>query len=271
MDENRNNVWLSYKNTEGDFGWNKGFNKDIIGKGLADRQYVEFDAWREYGGNNVFPFYYGDVWKKRIKKCVNRGIENIGVRLMWNSGYWRTVQRRWSNWVNVYVLTGLVNNPDADPDKLLMDYVERYYPEGSHDIAFEIYKYSQIFMSTLLYPTNQGETVDHGRIPWEEEIGQAGNLGNEYFEKYDRVLIKMLEKIEKLPENVPFKEDLRRAAWQAASLAKGTNMVNYGSASMRFKYGWMFSDTKSWVQLRGHLIPDKWHYPGKVECEEINY
>lgn len=257
MDEGRNNVWLSFKNTDGDFGWitDSGFNDDMIGQGRPDRQYVEFDAWREYGGNNVFPFYYGDVWADRMPKIVDRGVENIGVRLLWNSGFHNLVQRKWANWVNLYVLTGLAQNPNADADTLLRSYVERYYPEGSREAAFDVYKHSQAFMSTLMYPTGGKEAVDHGRLPTFEEIGQAGDLDNAYFAQVDEALVKMLEKIEKLPDAVAYKEDLWQGAWKAAAVAKGAIMMNEGTPSPRFRHGWLYADTKSWAQFRGHVLP----------------
>lgn len=154
-------VICSTKCTSGDFRLNNGPSQ-VIGL-CAERQEVEFDAWGEYFGYNLFPCYQGDVFAQRIKLCEQRAVNRLAVRLNWNNTINYIFGRPFGNAVNVYLFSRLAENPAADPDDILREYVASVYPQSAHDAAFALYKRSMELQKVWM--TWMGEDAqDHSRL-----------------------------------------------------------------------------------------------------------
>lgn len=118
--------------------------------GQNSPQEVEFDAWGEYSGFNMFPCYYGDIYEERIKECADMGVERLGLRLNWEPGVRWIFGNKWGNECNVYLFSKLAQSPNANPDEILKECISKTYPESSYESAFNLYKRSTHIMTTFL-------------------------------------------------------------------------------------------------------------------------
>ncbi|MBN1857749.1 hypothetical protein JW848_00925, partial [Candidatus Bipolaricaulota bacterium] len=145
------NVSLSFKNTDGDFKLPNAMDTRHIGAAEPSRQIVEFDAWREFEGNNYFPCYMGNIWVPRLRALKEKGVGRIAVRLMWNSKQNPLFERPWGNAVNLFTLLEFGRNPAADADTILGTFVEKNFPAADHAAATALYKYSPEYQRALYY------------------------------------------------------------------------------------------------------------------------
>jgi len=243
------NVLFSVKNTDGDFGAVKGFDGEFIE--MVDdptRLLVEFDAWREYETHNIFPIYLGDYWAPRLRELTRRGVERIGVRFNWNSGHFAIAERPWANWVNVFCFIRLAENPDADPDEILREYVALYYPPEARPVAFDLYKSSFAFVRDLYW--NDGEKItDHGRVNRQRKIGDR-RVPADWFPRVDRLTGQMLARIEALPDKGAYKDPLRQGARVISYLSKACGLQLGAEGDTGFLEEWKRMDPVSFDELR---------------------
>ena len=249
------NVLFSVKNTDGDFGVVKGFDDDFIETvDDPERLLVEFDAWREYETHNVFPVYLGDYWAPRFRELARRGVQRIGVRFNWNSGQFAITERPWANWVNVFCFVRLAENPNADPDDILREYVALYYPPEAQQTAFDLYKSSFAFVRDLYW--NDGEKItDHGRVNRERKIGDRRVPAN-WFSRVDRLAGQMLERIDALPDEGAYKDPLRQGALVVSYLSKACGRQLGAEGDTSFLDEWKRMDPVSFEELRADNAVD---------------
>ena len=244
------NVLFSVKNTDGDFGAVKGFDEEFI-ETVDDptRLLVEFDAWREYETHNIFPIYLGDYWAPRFRELARRGVERIGVRFNWNSGHFAITGPPWGNWVNVFCFVRLAENPNADPDAILREYVALYYPAQAQPTAFDLYKSSFAFVRDLYW--NNGEKItDHGRVNRERKIGDR-TVPIDWFARVDRLTQQMLATINALPDTGAYREQLRKGALVISYLSKACGLQLGAEGDTSFLDKWKRMDPLGFDELRG--------------------
>jgi hypothetical protein len=217
------NVLFSVKNTDGNFGAVKGFDQEFI-ETVYDptRLLLEFDAWREYETHNIFPIYLGDYWAPRFRELAHRGVECIGVRFNWNSGQFAITERPRGNWVNIFCFVRLAENPNADPDEILREYIDLYYPSDARHVAFDLYKSSFGFVRDL-YWNDREKITDHGRVNREQKIGDR-RVPADWFARVDRLTEQMLNQISALPDSGAYRQELRRAALVVSYLSKACGL-----------------------------------------------
>ena len=250
------NVLFSVKNTDGDFGAVKGFDEEFIETvGDPTRLLVEFDAWREYETHNIFPIYLGDYWAPRFRELARRGVERIGVRFNWNSGHFAITERPWGNWVNVFCFVRLAENPNADPDEILREYVALYYPPEARQPAFDLYKSSFAFVRDLYW--NDGEKIsDHGRVNRERKIGDR-RVPADWFARVDRLTGQMLESIDALPDKGAYKDHLRQGARVISYLSKACGLQLGAEGDTSFLAEWKRMDPVTFNKLRADNAVDR--------------
>jgi hypothetical protein len=174
------NVFFSIKNTKGDFYLKNGVDETFLRAANPARVVVEFDAWREFNGNNYFPCYMGDSWGKRFRLIKELGIKRTAVRLNWNTNKNYIFDIPWGNIVNLYTFLKLAENPDANPDDLLKAFIAENYPASSQDVAFEMYKFSPALINVIYYPWGINNT-NHSRVQDDDAVGdlhQAQKMGH---------------------------------------------------------------------------------------------
>jgi hypothetical protein len=247
------NVRFSIKNTDGDFGVVKGLDDEFLETvGDPSRLLVEFDAWREYETHNIFPVYLGDYWAPRFRALAGMGVNRIGVRFNWNSGTFAITERPWSNWVNVFCFVRLAENPNADPEEILREYVALYYPHAARKIAFDIYKRSFGFVRDLYW--HDGEKItDHGRVNRERKIGNR-SVPADWFARVDRLTEEMLGTIDKLPDDGAHKEHLRQGAVVISYLSKACGLQLGAEGDAGFLDQWKRMDPVSFDKLRAEKV-----------------
>lgn len=175
------NVFFSIKNTRGDFQLINPADEVFLKAVDPERVVVEFDAWREYNGNNYFPCYMGDIWAPRFKLISERGVKRIAVRLNWNSNKNQIFEHPWGNVVNVYAFLKLAQQPDCHPDDVLRAYIAENFPETAQEAAFKMYKFSPEFQKTIyyihnIYCANHSKVQDEDAEKNLEAIQQKGFL-----------------------------------------------------------------------------------------------
>jgi hypothetical protein len=244
------NVIFSIKNTSGDFQITKGLDADFIGEVKAtDRLLVEFDAWREYETHNIFPVYLGDYWAPRFQQLRRAGVQRLGVRFNWNSGKFPIAERPWANWVNVFTFTRLAENPDADPDDILREFVGLYFPADSREAAFTIYKASFNYAKNLYYVNGQ-KITDHGRVNRTRKIDDK-SVPKDWLTQVDGHLEKMVELIRKLPFEGAYRSELERGAKAIAYLSKAVGLQLGAPGDRMLIREWQEYDPASYEELRG--------------------
>lgn len=144
----------------------------------AEQQEVEFDGWGEYSGWNIFPCYYGDLFAQRMKSCLSKGVPRLAIRLDWEPGVRPIFSLPYGNEVNCAVFSNLANNPQANPDDLLRNYIAKIYPASAQDAAFKLYKRSAHLQTVWLtwrgWNMNDHSRVYTGGIPrLQKQIGEA--------------------------------------------------------------------------------------------------
>lgn len=153
-------VICSGKNTSGDFRLCNGASSDMADGNIGE---VEFDAWGEYAGHNLFPCYKGGTFAERVRLYAKAGGTRLAARLNWNGSANPLFDRPFGNLVNLYVLGRLAQAPDADPDSLLRDYIDRTYPVSAREAAFRLYKRSEDLQKAWM--TWDGDDAnDHSRV-----------------------------------------------------------------------------------------------------------
>lgn len=183
------NVFFSIKNTKGDFHLTNPVDMKFLNAANPNRIVVEFDAWREYDGNNYFPCYMCDLWAPRLKLLKQLGVKRIAIRLNWNSNKNQIFERPWGNMVNIYCFLKLAKEPTLSPDAILTDFIRETYPASAHKAAFELYKFSPKFQRILYYLQDE-YCANHSKVQDEDaaknlnHIMQAGFLTRaEHFKK----------------------------------------------------------------------------------------
>lgn len=164
------NVFFSIKNTNGDFHLPYSADVKFLNAVDPNRVVVEFDAWREYDGNNYFPCYMGDTWASRFKLLDQLNIKRIAVRLNWNSNKNAIFERPWGNWVNIYLFLKLAEHPDRSPDDILYEYIDKVYPKSARRAAFDLYKFSPGFQTSIYY-VNGEYWANHSRVQDDDAVG----------------------------------------------------------------------------------------------------
>ena len=244
------NVLFSVKNTNGDFGVVKGFDDGFF-KTVTNpsRLLVEFDAWREYETHNVFPVYLGDYWAPRFRRLAEIGVKCVGLRFNWNSGRYPITERPWANWVNVFTFVRLAEDPYADPDVILSEFVQLYFPPEAHKVAFDLYKASLDFVKGLYWI--EGKNIaDHGRANREIKL-DGKDVPAEWLDQIDASLLHMLSRIDALPEADSYKENLHRGALAVAYLSKASAMQIGADVDPAILDEWQRTDPESFEELRG--------------------
>jgi len=187
------NVLFSIKNTNGDFHLLNPTDEIFLHAADPERVVVEFDAWREYDGNNYFPCYMGDIWASRFRLLKELGIRRIAVRLNWNSNKNSIFERPFGNMVNIYIFQKLAENPQRSPDDILKEYIQNTFPEKARDVAFELYKFSPDFQHTIYY-VNEDYCANHSRVQDEDAVRNLENAQKKgYLTKPEHFLERRLE------------------------------------------------------------------------------
>lgn len=174
------NVFFSIKNTKGDFYLKNGMDETFLRAVDSSRVVVEFDAWREFNGNNYFPCYMGDSWGERFRLLKERGIKRIAVRLNWNTNKNYLFDRPWGNMVNLYTFLRLAENPESNPDDILKAFIAENYPASARDVAFDMYKFTPALIHVIYYPWGINNT-NHSRVQDDDAVGdlhQAQKMGH---------------------------------------------------------------------------------------------
>jgi hypothetical protein len=244
-------VLFSVKNTSGDFGVVKEFDESFF-KAVDDpgRLLVEFDAWREYETHNIFPVYLGDYWAPRIRRLAETGVKRIGLRFNWNSGRYPITERPWANWVNVFTFIRLAENPYADPDAILREFVGLYYPPEAHQAAFDLYKNSFGFVKDLYWI--DGENIaDHGHANREIKL-DGKDVPADWLDRVNASLQPMLSTIAALPDAGSYKQDLHRGALAVAYLSKASAMQIGADGDPAILDEWQRTDPESFEELSGN-------------------
>jgi hypothetical protein len=246
------NVLFSVKNTDGDFGAVKSLDQEFL-ETVDDptRLLIEFDAWREYETHNIFPIYLGDYWAPRFKALHEMGVERIGVRFNWNSGRFAITERPWANWVNVFTFVRLAEDPASNPDDILQEFVNVYYPTDARETAFDLYKSSFAYVKDL-YWFDREKIADHGRVNRETKL-EGKEVPADWLERVDARTQDMLAKIDGLPENGAFKEELRQGALAISYLSKACGLQLDASGDSSFLATWKENDPASFEELRGDI------------------
>ena len=215
------NVYLSIKNTDGDFKISHDMDKEFLTAAAPGRLIVEFDAWREYEGHNFFPCYMGDIWAPRMKFLHASNIKRIAVRLMWNSNKNPIFQRPWGNFVNLYTFLELAENPDRDPDDILRQFAAEYYPSNAQQAAFDLYKFTPRFQQTIYY-VKGNYNANHSRVQDEDTADDLEDAQDEGFmttpedfavrrKQINEICDQALELVDRLGSELPAQwiEDMR--------------------------------------------------------------
>ncbi len=243
-------VLFSVKNTSGDFGVVKEFDESFF-KAVDDpaRLLVEFDAWREYETHNIFPVYLGDYWAPRFRRLAEIGVQRIGLRFNWNSGRFPITERPWANWVNVFTFVRLAENPYADPDAILREFVRLYYPHDAQQAAFELYKRSFGYVKGL-YWIDGKNIADHGHVNREIKL-DGKEVPADWLDQVDALLQRMLASIDALSDTGSYKQDLHRGALAVAYLSKVSAMQIGADGDPAILGEWQRTDPESFKELRG--------------------
>ena len=170
-------ISLSLKNTSGDFLIDAPPSPLIGIEG--SRQTIEFDAWREHNGWNLYPSYMGDQWADRVMHARAAGVRQFAVRINWNSYHNRLIDKPFGNIANLAVISALIHaetgqNQDAGKgadqmnaveiaDEALRDYIKDALPSAQPDAAFNLYKRSPDIQRVLTMVQGQAAT-DHSRV-----------------------------------------------------------------------------------------------------------
>lgn len=244
------NVLFSVKNTNGDFGIVKALDEEFF-QAVDDpsRLLVEFDAWREYESHNIFPVYLGDYWAPRFRRLAELGMQRIGLRFNWNSGRFPITERLWANWINVFTFVRLAEDPYADPDAILREFVQLYYPLEAHQAAFDLYKNSFQYVKDL-YWINGENIADHGHVNRKSKL-VGKQVPADWLNWVDASLRRMLSTIDVLPELGAYKEDLRRGAIAVAYLSKVSGLQIGAEGDPDILGEWQRTDPESFEELRG--------------------
>jgi hypothetical protein len=239
------NLIYSIKHTQGDFNIPHELDTAFIKKGVdGTRLLVEFDAWREYETHNIFPIYLGDYWAPRFRAVADAGITNVGVRFNWNSGRFHIVDknRPWANWINIYTFHQFVQNPYANPDRILMDFCKTYFPEDP-DAAFNMYKNTFDFVENIYYRDGE-KFLHHGGL--ERPRGEPTEL-----EKVTQAYDKMKQLIDNLPDSNQYKKNLQKYCLVISYLGR----IAAGDESVQ--EDWKLLDAESYIELSASNA-DKW-------------
>ena len=247
------NILFTIKNVSGDFNLISGFDaKFIDAVKRPDCLIVEFDAWREFETHNLFPLYMGDEWTPRFKALADRGVKRIAVRINWNTGQFPITDRPWGNWVNIFSFVKLAENPRANPDDILREFVAMHYPPDARAAAFDLYKYTQAYAKALYYPGGK-KVADHGRVNRPDKA--RARLGREYMARVDAEYRLMLTKIESLPPGTPHRDELRKGAIILSWVAQGIGLASGAPGDGRFVEDWRKLDPASFREMRGENVP----------------
>jgi len=207
------NVFFSIKNTKGDFHIVHPIDEKFILSADPDRVIVEFDAWREYNGNNYFPCFMGEKWATRFKFLHKLGIKRVAVRLNWNSNKNPIFEMPWGNELNIYTFIKLAENPERTADDILRSFIRDKFPQSARKAAFELYKFSPEFQKTIYYPEGR-YNANHSRVQDEDAVNDLEYLQDkgfftklEDFEKRRQEIDAICEKanglVEDLDKSVP--------------------------------------------------------------------
>jgi hypothetical protein len=240
------NVYFSIKNTDGDFKLTNALDQEFLTAAAPNRLIVEFDAWREYEGQNFFPCYMGDIWAPRMEFLYANNIKRIAVRLMWNSNKNPIFRRPWANLVNIYTFLKLAEHPQREPDEILRQFVTEYYPTSARQTAFELYKFSRQFQETIYY-IKGNYNANHSRVQDEDTIDDLEDIQDGGFmtkvEDFDvrrkqinDICAQALELVERLGSEVP-------AEW-IRSMREGVKVERYVALSTADKMEAIFLQQK---------------------------
>lgn len=155
-------VHLSLKNTRGDFHVFSPASP-LIGQGDGARQIIEFDAWREHEGWNLYPCYMGEIWAPRLRAAHAAGLRQLAVRIGWDEELQPLFEKPWGNLINLEMLQRLARDPAADPDALLRAIIAETWPEAAREAAFALYQQSPDFLATVHGQGGEAAT-DHSRL-----------------------------------------------------------------------------------------------------------
>ena len=235
------NVFFSIKNTRGDFEMVNPMDEVFLTAADPSRLVVEFDAWREYEGNNYFPCYMGDIWAPRMKFIYDRHIRRIAVRLLWQSDKNPIFERPWGNFVNLYAFLAFAQAPARSPDEILKEFVRKYYPASTRKAAFDLYKFSTDFQRSLYYLKGIN-TADHSRVQDDDAITDLAKIQKagfftkpEHFEQrraeIERFCRKANELVDRMGSEIPaewrkgLKDGIRVERYQALGTADKTEAI----------------------------------------------
>ena len=207
-------VCFSVKNTRGDFHATHEVDEAFLRAADPGRLIVEFDAWREYDGNNYYPCYMGDLWAPRFRLLRRLGVKRIAVRLNWNSNSNSIFRQPWGNRVNIHTFTELARNPEREPDEILRDYIRVTFPDSAHEAAFRLYKTSLSFQKSI-YQLHGRYIANHSRVQDEDAERDLAYLQDRGFlpgrrdferrrEQINAACSEAASRVEALGEDTPF-------------------------------------------------------------------
>jgi hypothetical protein len=270
------NVFFSIKNTLGDFELINPMDKVFLTAANPSRLVVEFDAWREYDGNNYFPCYMGDIWAPRMRFLHEKNIRRIAVRLLWESDENPIFERPWGNFVNLYTFLAFSRDPKRAPDEILNEFIDKYYPASARKAAFDLYKFSTDFQRSLYYLKGI-DTANHSRVQDDDavtdlaKIQEAGFFTKpEHFEQrraeIERFCRKGNELVDRLGSKVPaewrqgLKDGIRVERYQALGTSDKAEAIFWKNQSNRDKM------TEVVVRIKGALKDWKAWHPDSYEA-----
>ncbi|MBD3377938.1 hypothetical protein GF406_23110 [candidate division KSB1 bacterium] len=163
------NVFFSIKNTEGDFHLIHAADETFLHAVDPHRVIVEFDAWREYNGNNYFPCFMGAIWAPRFRLLKDLGIKRIAVRLNWNSNKNPIFAMPWGNNINIFAFLKLSQDPLRSAEDILTEFVEHTFPATARQAAIDLYSFSPEFQETIYYIKSR-YNANHSRVQDDDAV-----------------------------------------------------------------------------------------------------
>jgi hypothetical protein len=169
------NVFFSIKNTEGDFHLIHPVDETFLHAVDPNRVIVEFDAWREYNGNNYFPCYMGQIWASRFHLLNKLGIKRIAVRLNWNSNKNPIFDLPWGNRINIFAFLKLSQDPSRTAEDILAEFIHLTFPESARKAAMNLYSFSPEFQQTIYYIKDR-YVANHSRVQDDDTVNDLKHL-----------------------------------------------------------------------------------------------
>jgi len=160
----------------------------------------------------------------------------VGVRFNWNSGRFHIADknRPWANWVNLYTFHRFTQDPYANPDDILIDFCNEYFPEDPA-AAFDMYKNTYDFIRAIYY--NNGDLyLHHGGL--ERPRGTAVDL-----DQVTRAYAKMKSLIDRIPDTNRYKAELQKYGLAISYLGR----IAAGEQGVESK--WATLDRESYNEL----------------------